>query len=119
MARDNRLWGAARIRGELLKLGIRGGFRTMQKYMRAVRTTGPRGQTWKTFLRTHARAYLGLRLPPGHRSLLTLAVRLLPCRTALPQSDPRRRHTLSHGCLDRATAAGSHRLWCRAEVPHP
>src|SRR5438034_7398745 len=25
-----------------------------QKYMRQVRTTRPRGQTWKTFLRTHA-----------------------------------------------------------------
>jgi putative transposase len=54
MARDNRLWGAERIRGELLKLGIRVCKRTIQKYMRAVRTTRPRGQTWKTFLHTHA-----------------------------------------------------------------
>jgi len=54
MARDNRLWGAERIRGELLKLGIRVCKRTIQKYMRAVRTTRPCGQTWKTFLRTHA-----------------------------------------------------------------
>jgi transposase InsO family protein len=54
MARDNRLWGAERIRGELLKLGIRVCKRTIQKYMRQVRTTRPRGQTWKTFLRTHA-----------------------------------------------------------------
>jgi len=54
MARDNRLWGAERIRGELLKLGIRVCKRTIQKYMRAVRTSRPRGQTWKTFLHTHA-----------------------------------------------------------------
>jgi putative transposase len=54
MARDNRLWGAERLRGELLKLGIRVCKRTIQKYMRAVRTTRPHGQTWKTFLRTHA-----------------------------------------------------------------
>jgi putative transposase len=54
MARDNRLWGAERIRGELLKLGIRVCKRTIQKYMRAVRTTRPGGQTWKTFLHTHA-----------------------------------------------------------------
>jgi putative transposase len=54
MARDNRLWGAERIRGELLKLGIRVCKRTMQKYMRQVSTTRPRGQNWKTFLRTHA-----------------------------------------------------------------
>jgi putative transposase len=54
MARDNRLWGAERIRGEWLKLGIRVCKRTIQKYMRAVRTTRPRGQTWSTFLQTHA-----------------------------------------------------------------
>jgi putative transposase len=54
MARDNRLWGAERIRGELLKLGIRVCKRTIEKYMRAVRTSRPRGQTWKTFLHTHA-----------------------------------------------------------------
>jgi putative transposase len=54
MARDNRLWGAERIRGELLKLGLHVCKRTIQKSMRAVRTTRPRGQTWGTFLHTHA-----------------------------------------------------------------
>jgi len=54
MARDNRLWGAERIRGELLKLGIHVCKRTVQKYIRQVRTTRPHGQTWATFLRTHA-----------------------------------------------------------------
>jgi putative transposase len=37
MASKNRLWGAERIRGELLKLGIRVCKRTIQKYMRHVR----------------------------------------------------------------------------------
>jgi putative transposase len=54
MARDNRLWGAERIRGELLKLGLRVCKRTIQKYMRPARHARPRGQTWKTFLHTHA-----------------------------------------------------------------
>src|SRR5437764_3600176 len=54
MAKENRLWGAERIRGELLKLGIHVCKRTIQKYMRRVRTYQPRGQTWATFLRTHA-----------------------------------------------------------------
>jgi putative transposase len=54
MARDNRLWGAERIRGELLKLGLRVCKRTIQKYMRQVRPARPRGQNWKTFLHTHA-----------------------------------------------------------------
>jgi transposase InsO family protein len=54
MARNNRLWGAERIRGELLKLGIRVCKRTIQKYMRNVRPRQPRGQKWSTFLRNHA-----------------------------------------------------------------
>jgi len=54
MARENRLWGAERIRGELLKLGIRIAKRTVQKYMRGARHFGPhRGQSWRTFLRNH------------------------------------------------------------------
>ena len=54
MAKDNRLWGAEPIRGELLKLGMHVCKRTVQKYMRTVRTQQPRGQTWATFLRYHA-----------------------------------------------------------------
>jgi transposase InsO family protein len=53
MARDNPLWGAERIRGELLKLGIRVSKRTIQKYMRDVGRR-PSGQSWATFLRNHA-----------------------------------------------------------------
>ncbi len=54
MAKYNRLWGAERIRGELLKLGIHVCKRTIQKYMRGVRRQQPRGQKWSTFLRNHA-----------------------------------------------------------------
>jgi putative transposase len=54
MARNNRLWGAERIRGELLKLGIRVCKRTIQKYMQHVRTPRSRGQNWRTFLSNHA-----------------------------------------------------------------
>ncbi len=54
MATDNRLWGAERIRGELLKLGLRVCKRTIQKYMRGVRRHQPRGQKWATFVRNHA-----------------------------------------------------------------
>jgi putative transposase len=56
MAGENRLWGAERIRGELLKIGIRVGKRTVQRHMRAARPPQPRrrGQTWATFLHTHA-----------------------------------------------------------------
>jgi putative transposase len=53
MALNNRLWGAERIRGELLKLGIHVSKRTIQKYMRNPRAR-PASQTWSTFLHTHA-----------------------------------------------------------------
>src|SRR3712207_2691296 len=54
MARANPLWGAERIRGELLKLGIRVSKRTVQKYLRQGRPPRPPGQTWSTFVRNHA-----------------------------------------------------------------
>jgi transposase InsO family protein len=53
LARESRLWGAERIRGELLKLGVRVCKRTVQKYMRQGRGPRPRGQTWAAFLRNH------------------------------------------------------------------
>jgi len=54
MARDNPLWGAERIRSELLKLGIRRAKRTIQKYLRRARPPRAHGQTWSTFLHNHA-----------------------------------------------------------------
>ena len=53
MAEENRLWGAERIRGELLKLGIRVAKRTVQRYMRVLRRRPRGGQTWATFLANH------------------------------------------------------------------
>ena len=52
MAKENRLWGAERIRGELLKLGVRVSTRTIQKYMPSMRRSP--SQTWATFLKNHA-----------------------------------------------------------------
>jgi len=57
MAVDNRRWGTKRIRGELLKLGIRVNRDTIRRYMRqARRGLPPRydGQNWATFLANHA-----------------------------------------------------------------
>src|SRR5882672_6966268 len=54
MAARGRLWGAERIRGELLKLGIKVSKRTIQKYMRGVRNRSGGGQSWATFLKNHA-----------------------------------------------------------------
>jgi hypothetical protein len=56
MAKENRNWGAERIRGELLKLAVRVSKSTIQKYIRAVRLPRAPPQNWATFLRNHARA---------------------------------------------------------------
>ena len=53
MARENHLWGAKRIQGELLKLLIKVSKRTIQKYLPKDRRTS--GQTWATFLKNHAK----------------------------------------------------------------
>jgi len=52
MSIANPLWGAPRIHGELLKLGIEVGQTSVAKYM--ARRRGPPSQGWKTFLRNHA-----------------------------------------------------------------
>jgi len=54
MAAANRLWGADRIRGELLKRAIRISKRTIQRYLRQARPPRCSGQAWSTFLRHHA-----------------------------------------------------------------
>jgi transposase InsO family protein len=51
MSRENPTWGAPRIHGELLKLGIDIGESSVTKYM--VRCLKPPSQTWRTFLDNH------------------------------------------------------------------
>ena len=52
MSLANPLWGAPRIYGELLKLGIDIGQTSVAKYM--ARSRRPPSQGWRTFLRNHA-----------------------------------------------------------------
>ena len=54
IAQENRTWGAERIRGELLKLGIRVAKSTILRYIRLVRKPVSPDQTWLTFLHNHA-----------------------------------------------------------------
>jgi transposase InsO family protein len=51
MSQTNPLWGAPRIHGELLKLGLDVSQATVAKYM--VRRSEPPSQTWHTFLANH------------------------------------------------------------------
>src|SRR5271157_529249 len=54
MSRENPLWGAPRIHGELLKLGFELAESTVSTYM--IRRRRPPSQNWRTFLRNHAEA---------------------------------------------------------------
>ena len=60
MSRENPLWGASRIHGELLMLGFEVAQSTVSKYMQ--RGGRPPSQSWKTFLRNHADAIAAIDL---------------------------------------------------------
>ena len=53
MSSANVLWGAPRLHGELLKLGIEVSQATVAKYM--VKHRKPPSQTWRTFLENHVK----------------------------------------------------------------
>jgi transposase InsO family protein len=60
MSKENQLWGAPRIHGELLKLGFEIAESTVSKYM--IKRQGPPSQSWRTFLRNHADAIAAIDL---------------------------------------------------------
>jgi putative transposase len=58
MCRENPLWNAPRIHGELLKLGIDIGETSVSKYM--VRSRKPPSQTWRAFLANHLKQMVSI-----------------------------------------------------------
>ena len=60
MSMENPLWGAPRIHGELLKLGIEVAQSSVAKYM--VKRRGPPSQGWRTFLHNHAQDVVAMDL---------------------------------------------------------
>ena len=58
ISRDNPIWGAPKIHGELLKLGIDIGETSVSQYM--VRRRRPPSQTWKTFLDNHVNSMVSV-----------------------------------------------------------
>ena len=52
ISQENPLWGAPRVHGELLMLGIQVSQATVSRYM--LRRRGPPSQSWRTFLRNQA-----------------------------------------------------------------
>ena len=95
MSRANPLWGAPRIHGELLKLGVEVVQSTVAKYM--ARGHRPPNQSWKTFLRNHAASIAAMDL----LVVPTIGFRLLYVLVILGHH---RRRILSFGVASHPTA---------------
>ena len=96
MAQANPRWGAPRIHGELLKLGIDIGQTGVAKYM-ARRRRRPPSQGWRTFLLNHADGIASIDLFVVPTILFRLLYELLVLR-------PDRRHILWLGVTAHPTA---------------
>jgi hypothetical protein len=128
MAAGNRRWGAPRIHGELVKLGIAVSERTVSRYLREC----PRGssQTWRTFIANHydqftfispESAVLGAHdivtgddLTHRDRPLLPAALNHRQQRAVVPcDASPQRTLPATHAALedphDRGSRIGVHR----------
>ena len=119
MAANNRLWGAERIRGELLKLDIRVSKRTIQKYMKHVRPKRARGQTWKTFLRNHAAEVWACDFLQVTDLFFRPLFAFFIIELRITKGDPCECDTFSDRSLGGATTAGSDSVWANAQIPHP
>jgi hypothetical protein len=109
MATENHLWGAERIRGELLKLGITISKRTVQRYMTQVRDASAGQQTWTTFIKNHARDIWACDFTVV-LDLLFQPVFIFVIIELHAPDGAYSCNTLSHRCLDGPTIAGSNAL---------
>jgi hypothetical protein len=80
MSVANPLWGAPRVHGELLKLGIDVGQTTVAKYM--ARRRQPPSQGWKTFLRNHECGLAEVRLAPESDRVADIAEGCITARAS-------------------------------------
>jgi hypothetical protein len=103
MSMENTLWGAPRIRGELLKLGFAVAQSTVARYM-ASSDRRPSGQSWGTFLRNHMPhiAAIDLFVVPDHRLSPTVRPGHCPAGSA-------------GACLDQRDRKSDRRMDCAAD----
>src|SRR5262249_41583004 len=105
MAAANPFWGAPRIHGELLKLGLEISERTVSRLMPKKRK--PPSQTWRAFLNNHVRDLVSV----DFFTVPTVSFRVLFVFVVLAHHRRRIVHFngngASHGGVDRATDDGS------------
>jgi len=87
-------WGAPRIHGELLKLGIHVAERTVSRLLPKRRT--PPSQTWRTFLANHVRDLVSLDFFHGAHRALARALRSRRARSPSPRRCPLQRDRAPH-----------------------
>jgi hypothetical protein len=90
MHRENSTWGAPRIHGELLKLGIAIAQSTVSKYL--PRHRKPPSQGWRTFVRNHLREAIAI----DFAGVPTVAFRLLFVFVVLSLERRRGLHIMDH-----------------------
>src|SRR5262249_45335179 len=100
MSKANPLWGAPRIHGELLKLGIEISQATVAKYM--LRRRKPPSQTWRTFLENHLQQIVAI----DFLVVRTVNFRLLFVFVVLSHH---RRHAIHFNVTAHPTAEGTAR----------
>ena len=93
--------------------------RTIQKYMKGVRTTRPYGQTWKTFLHTHAEQIWACDFLPVtdlfFRSLFAFFIVELHSRRVIHMGVTRS----PTDAWTARTSSGGNGLWRESEISHP
>ena len=105
MCRANSLWGAPRIHGELLKLGIEVSEATVSKYM--IRRRGPQSQTWRAFLDNHAKDIVAM----DFFTVPTAAFRILYVLVLLHHA---RRHVIHFNVTEHPTSKWIGQQLCEA-----
>jgi len=111
MCEENRLWGAPRVHGELLKLGFTVAQSTVSKYM--LRGRRPPLQSWETFLRNHMD---GIAAADLRRILQRYVSYYNATRThlGLGKDSPESRPIESHGrIVVHDVLGGLHHQYCR------
>jgi hypothetical protein len=98
MGKENPLWGAPRIHGELLKLGFEIAESTISKYM--IRRRGPPSQTWRTFTRHCGDRSLRCSNPDVRAPVCVSRVEPRSTTAALVRGDPAPDGTMA-GAADR------------------
>src|SRR5262249_10183361 len=116
MSLANPFWGAPRIHGELLKLGIDVGQTSVAKYM--ARHRRPPSQGWRTFLRTHADGIAAMDLFSCPDNFLSVPLWLGDFKS-WPAPDPvAGRDGPSNGRMDGPTSYRSLRVGWDAPIYH-